>query len=200
MSTSDTSRLLLDRYHAGESKAAAELFDRYASRLRGLVRRRMSAGLQHRVDPEDVVQSALRSFFVRAIPDEYVLQRAGDLWRLLAAITLSKLRRQVEVHTAAKRSVARETRLTDGLDDFASLADREPQPGEELALLEELEQVMQACSPAERHALQMRLAGETFEDIARSMGRSQRTVRRLLQASRNAVEQRLSTAQEPPSP
>ena len=68
-------------------------------------------------------------------------------------------------------------------------------PGEEAALLDELKQVMQASGPAEREALQLRLTGETVESIAQSMGRSQRTVRRLLQASRQELERRFTAAE-----
>ena len=117
-------------------------------------------------------------------------------WRLLAAIALSKLRRQVEVHTAAKRAVAKEQHATGSSDRLAVAADREPLPDEEATLLDELKQIMQASSSAQREALQLRLAGETIESIALSMGRSQRTVRRLLQASRQAFERRLTTAQD----
>ena len=77
------------------------LVEQYQGRVFGLCYRMLG----QRVDAEDVVQSAMLSFFVRASSDAYVLDRAGDLWRLLTTITLNKLRRQVEVHTAAKRAV-----------------------------------------------------------------------------------------------
>jgi RNA polymerase sigma-70 factor (ECF subfamily) len=194
MASDNTSRQLLHRLRNADSRAAGEVLDRYCLRLIALVRRRISPQLGRRVDAEDVVQSALRSFFVRAEDDAYVLQRAGDLWRLLAAITLSKLRRQVEVHTAARRAVSKEQHAGGKMDDVAAFADREPLPGEETALIDELEHVMQSCGPAEREVLQLRLAGETIESIAASMGRSQRTVRRLLQSSREELERRLMTA------
>jgi RNA polymerase sigma factor (sigma-70 family) len=187
----DTSKRLLERVRDGESRAAGEVFDRYVGRLLGLVRRRMSPRLQRRVDPDDVVQSAMRSFFVRAEGEDYVLRRAGDLWRLLAAITLSKLRRQVEVHTAAKRAMAKERDAGANIDGMGAIAGRDLLPGEESALIEEVKQVMKQCSPAEREVLALRLSGETVEDIAKSIGRSQRTVRRLLQACREALERRL---------
>ena len=196
MSSDDSSKMLFDRFRDGDSRAAREVFDRYVSRLLSLVRHRISSKLQQRVDAEDIVQSAMRSFFVRAANDDYVLQRAGDLWRLLAAITLSKLRRQVEVHTAAKRDVSTEASGIDSSDYLLAIANREPQPDEEVALLDELTQVLQAIEPTEREALQLRLAGETIESIALTMGRSQRTVRRLLQTSRQMLEQRLTAPQD----
>ena len=71
-------------------------------------RSQLSEKVARRVDPEDVVQSAYKSFFAGALDDRYVLQRTGDLWHLLAAITLHKLHHQVRRHTAETRSVERE--------------------------------------------------------------------------------------------
>ena len=55
----------MERLRAGDDEAAREVFDRFARRLVGLARRRFDRRLAHRVDPEDVVQSAFKSFFVR---------------------------------------------------------------------------------------------------------------------------------------
>lgn len=99
-----SSRELLLDYQAGVNEAADLIFHRYLERLLALARSRMSTKLHRRLDPDDVVQSAYRSFFVHAKNEEYVLQRAGDLWRLLASITLHKLYKQAERHTAASIS------------------------------------------------------------------------------------------------
>jgi len=74
---------LLRRYREGGESAAAEIFDRYVARLTRLARSRMAARLARRIDPEDVVLSAYRSFFVAARRDRFALRRSGDLWRLL---------------------------------------------------------------------------------------------------------------------
>src|SRR5947209_1095765 len=81
---------LMARWRDGDQQAAGELFRRYADRLRALARTRLSARLARHVDPEDVVQSAYRSFFSGARSDRYALRRSGDLWRLLVSITLHK--------------------------------------------------------------------------------------------------------------
>ena len=99
---------LLKLYQDGQSEAATAIFDRYVARLIALARARIAPKLKKRVDPEDVVQSAYRSFFVHAKNQEYQLIRSGDLWRLLASTTLNKLYGQIEKHTAAKRNIDRE--------------------------------------------------------------------------------------------
>src|SRR6202022_1988105 len=99
---------LVARWRAGDQQAAAELFQRYADRLIALARSRLSARLARTVDPEDVVHSAYRSFFADPRAGRYDLERGGDLWRLLVAITLHKLYHQVDRSKAAKRNVDRE--------------------------------------------------------------------------------------------
>src|SRR5437764_13076621 len=98
---------LMTRWRAGDEGAAATLFHRYAERLLALARGRLSGRLARHVDAEDVLQSAYRSFFSGARDGRFVLHRSGDLWRLLVAITLHKLQRQVERHTTAKRALSR---------------------------------------------------------------------------------------------
>ncbi|MBI3468610.1 MAG: hypothetical protein HY000_36880, partial [Planctomycetes bacterium] len=96
---------LLRRYAHGDERAAEEIFQRYVSRLVRLARSRLSTKLAARLDAEDVVMSAYRSFFVRARRGQFTWERSGDLWRLLVEITLHKLYRQVDRHRAARRSV-----------------------------------------------------------------------------------------------
>src|SRR5262245_40961276 len=95
----------LMRWREGDQGAAGEIFGRYAERLLALARSRLSAKLSRHIDPEDVVQSACRSFFVGARDGRYVLKRSGDLWRLLVAITVHKLQHQLERRSAGKRAL-----------------------------------------------------------------------------------------------
>ena len=190
--TAPTSQDLLARYQNGDPQAAGEMFDRYVARLLALVRVRLSPKLGRRVDAEDVVQSAYRSFFVHAQGGEFVLQRAGDLWRLLAAIALNKLHGQVEWHTAKRRDIKAEEALAASSDfPLAEVADRQPSPLEAAELEEVVQGVMQGLSKAQRAVLQMRLSGHTVEEIADELACSQRTVRRTLQQLRQMFQQRL---------
>jgi RNA polymerase sigma factor (sigma-70 family) len=172
---------LLARYQQGDSKATDELFHRYLNRLTQLARSRLSPRLAQRVDAEDVVLSAYRSFFVGARDGRFSLQRSGDLWRLLVAITLRKLHRQAAHHTAGKRSYRREEPLSVGNsapdpEQFVG----EPSPTEALAVADELEHIMNALDPVKRRVLELRLLDWTLDRIAADIGRSERTVRRLL--------------------
>src|SRR5437762_1253949 len=99
-----TSLILLERFRDGDDRAAEAMFSRYFERLTLLARSRLSPRLARRTDPEDIVLSAYRSFFVGARAGRFALSRGGDLWRLLASITKHKLLRQARHHRADRRS------------------------------------------------------------------------------------------------
>jgi RNA polymerase sigma-70 factor (ECF subfamily) len=175
---------LMARWREGDEQAAEEMFRRYAERLRALARSRLSARVARHVDPDDVVQSAYRSFFASARDGRYALRRSGDLWRLLAAITLHKLRRQVEHHTARKRAAAAEGHFggENGICGLpAEALARDPTPEEAAAAADTVEQVLRGLEPLQRRMVELRLQGCGLDEISADVGRSERTVRRLLE-------------------
>jgi RNA polymerase sigma factor (sigma-70 family) len=178
---------LLERWKAGDQTAAAELFERYAARLVALTRSRLSPQLVQRFDPEDVVQSAYRSFFVAARAGRYDLQHGTDLWQLLVTITLHKLHHQVRHNSAGKRDVERERSLDEQSPSLAPLA-REPSPIEAIALTDQVEQLMRSLQPLERHTLQLRLQGYQLDEIAEQTQRGERTVRRILERIKSILD------------
>jgi RNA polymerase sigma factor (sigma-70 family) len=187
-----TSADLMARWREGDQQAAGEMFRRYAERLVALARRRMSTRLARHLDPEDVVQSAYRSFFSGARAGCYALRRDGDLWRLLAAITLHKLGRQVERHTASKRAVEREQPFGEEnalLDLHGETPARGPTPDEEAALAETLERMLRGLGPLERRMIELRLQGCSLAEIAGDVHRSERTVRRLLERVKEKLKE-----------
>lgn len=189
----DTSELVA-RWRAGDEEGADALFSRYAQRLIALARSRLSPKLARRMDPEDVVQSAYRSFFVGAREGRYFFRRSGDLWRLLVAITLHKLHHQIERHTAGKRTVDREETFGSGsglYNALAATAAPEASPFEALALVDELHEMMARLEPSQRRVLEMRLQGNSVTEIAVETDRSERTVRRVLEKLRHELERRL---------
>jgi RNA polymerase sigma factor (sigma-70 family) len=151
-------------------------------------RARLAPKVARRVDPEDIVMSAYRSFFVRARDGHLSLRRSGDLWRLLVAITLNKIRRQAAHHQAEKRSIRREEDLNLSAND--PLASRPP-PEHAIAMADELEQVMEAVSPDKRRVLELRLLDRSHSEIAAEVGRSERTIRRMLHELQDYLQRRL---------
>ena len=187
---------LLKRWMEGDQEAADEIVDRYLSRLTALARTRLSPKMRRRVDPEDVVQSAYRSFFRNAADDRYVLERSGDLWRLLAAIMMNKLHGQVEFHSAKKRAIGKEESMLAAGGGASSVINpgafaHQPSTTEMLGLTEELERTMTELPAAHRRILELRLQGHSVTEIAEDIERSERTVRRALENIRNMLAQRL---------
>jgi RNA polymerase sigma factor (sigma-70 family) len=177
---------LLAMLRSGNEAAAEAVFERYAQRLIQLARGRLSSRMAARVDAEDVVQSAWRSFFVAAREGRFAIEQGGDLWRLLVEVTLHKLYRQAARHQAQRRSVAREQA---GSDVNRAIAP-EPTPEDAVAAAEELDGVMQQLSERGRAALALRLQGYEHQEIARQLGASERTVRRLLADARRIMAAR----------
>src|SRR5262249_3076106 len=144
---------LLARYHRGHDEAAAEeLFRRYSGRLTALARSRLSQALASRVDAEDVVQSAYRSFFLLARDGEVLLRESGDRWRLRVRITLRKVCRSARRHRADCRSIEREHPPPDGME--AAALSREPTPAEAAALIDELRGVLAPLGPPQRRMVE----------------------------------------------
>ena len=185
---------LLAALSSGDDQAAKIVFDRYVGRLIGLARKRLSARLSQRLDPEDVVQSAFRSFFRKAGKGEFVVDDPGDLWRLLVVITLNKLRRNVEHHTAAKRNMGRESAQSD--DDqgdqgpTANVQGRVDAPDAAIEIHEELVLLMHDFSEEQRRIVELRLQGYQIEEIASDVSKSERTVRRTMERLKQRLTER----------
>src|SRR5262245_43248536 len=108
MSPTDSFARLMDQLRSGEDEAARMVFTRFATRLAGLARRNLDARLAVKVDPEDVVQSAYKSFFIRQRDGELEIGNWDGLWGVLTLITLRKCTDRARHFTAAKRDMGRE--------------------------------------------------------------------------------------------
>jgi RNA polymerase sigma factor (sigma-70 family) len=189
-----TSFVLLERYREGDETAAEELFARYFERLTALARSRLSPRLACRTDPEDIVLSVYRSFFIDARSGRFTLNRGGDLWRLLASITRHKILRQARHHSADRRSVNLELPL-DGVEGGCYLVHgHEPTVEDAVALSDELEWVLTQLDCFGRRVLELRMQGAQLSEIAEDTGRSERSVRRTLSQIRELLAKRLDDA------
>jgi RNA polymerase sigma-70 factor (ECF subfamily) len=157
-----------------------------------MARSQLSAQLARRVDAEDVVQSAYRSFFCGARDGRYRYQRAGDLWQLLVSITLHKLGDQARHHNAAKRRLAAEQGVgnADSLFGMEDVAGREPSPLEAAALVDEVQEIMRRLPPQQQRVLELRLQGHNLYEIAQETHCCQRTVSRILERLKCELGQR----------
>jgi RNA polymerase sigma-70 factor, ECF subfamily len=177
---------LLRRLRGGDQDAATRLYMRYAHRLLALARKNRSAELASRVDAEDIVQSVFRIFFRGAATGHYDVPRGEDLWKVLLVIALNKIRGERVFHRAAKR----DARLTTGggavAGAGASRAD-DPEAFLEVVVAEALGRL----PPQHRGMVELRIQGFEVAEIADRVGRSKRTVERVLQESRKQLRELL---------
>ncbi len=189
-----TDRELLDGLRTGDQVAATTLFHRYAKRLRQLIRAKCSVALARRLDADDIMQSVFYAFFQGASDGCYNVPAGEELWPLLLVIALNKIRTKGAFHRAAKRDV----RLTCGWDDTDALQHAlgqlevdEPIPFMKLVAEEALERMPHH----QREIVELRVAGFEVEEIAQTVGRSKRTVERLLQTCRQELGEMLAEVQ-----
>jgi RNA polymerase sigma-70 factor (ECF subfamily) len=165
-------------------------FERFTRRLIGLARNHLDSRLLHKIDPEDVVQSAYKSFFLRY--GEGALAEGWDgLWGLLTRITLRKCADRVRYHRAERRDMAREAAAPARAEDpeaWCDAASHEPTPEQAAVLAETVEQLLRGLDKDERSILEMSLQGYSTQEISDQLGRAERSVRRLRERVRLQLE------------
>jgi RNA polymerase sigma-70 factor (ECF subfamily) len=190
MSETESFEQLMQSLVAGDHSAAETIVREYTSALVHVARREIGAKLGRRIDAEDVVQSAYRSFFLRMEQGEYDLGSGSELWKLLLTIMLNKVRRQGNFHLAQKRSIAKELSAHERQVDAANRVEsREPPPEAAVMLIDELHSFLQTLVPEDRRVVELRLQGFSTVEIARETERAERTVRRVLEQIRKRLQQ-----------
>jgi len=185
MDNASTNEELLEAWRSGDESAASVLFSRYQSRLLALVRSRLSRRLARRVDPEDIVLSAYRSFFTAARTAAVGPNAEGDLWPLLVTMTLRKLARQARRHGAESRDVDREQQ--NPTEWWQAALSGEPTPEDVALIADEIEQLLADMEPSAREVAVRLLQGDDGGRIAAELGLNERTVRRVLSRIRERI-------------
>jgi RNA polymerase sigma-70 factor (ECF subfamily) len=179
---------LLRRLRSGSSDAATQLYLRYAHRLHALARAKTSADLARQVDSDEIVQSVFGSFFRGAQAGYYDVPAGEELWKLFLVIALNKIRAKGAYHRAAKRDL-RKTSSAETLDD---LRESTTDDADALMVLQlTIDESLDKMPEQHRQILLLRVEGHEIEEIAQSVGRSKRTVERILQEVRASLSDTL---------
>jgi RNA polymerase sigma-70 factor (ECF subfamily) len=175
---------LLRRYRRGTSDAATLLYFRYADHLHALAAAKLSPALAPRVAPEDIVQSVFRTFFRRVALGQYEVPDGEDLWKLFLVIALNKIRSAGTFHRAARRDVRR-------TPSAAAEAVTEGTSGQDETALTVLrfviEEILEHLPPSHRAIIEQRIEGHEVAEIAQAVGRSKRSVERVLRDFREQL-------------
>ena len=178
---------LLAAWRSGRDEAAAaEICRRYATRVTRLASKQIGERLRQRVDEEDIANSVFKSLFRR----NYEIRCSSSLWDLLARITINKVRRQVENHSAKKRDYRKE--VDDGNVSFEALITVPPEESADI-LTVELNDLLDRLlvSDRERRIVRLCLEGFSTSEIGDRIRCSRTTVRRILNRVGHRLEQRL---------
>jgi RNA polymerase sigma-70 factor (ECF subfamily) len=165
----------------GDEQAAHLLYDRYARRVLGLVEARLGDRLRATTEPEDIVQSVLKSFFRGVQSGSYDAPPGETLWNLLAVIAVNKLRGHAAYQSAQRRSVGRSVAI-DAAEGEALLDDSSL---EFLRLC--VQETLGQLRPLDREVVSLRIKQHTVAEISEITGRTRRTVERILHNSRRQL-------------
>jgi RNA polymerase sigma-70 factor (ECF subfamily) len=182
MTSADTFPALMTRLRAGDDDAASQVFSRFASQILDLARQKLHGSMRRKIDPEDVLQSVFRSFFVRHRQGRFDIENWDNLWGILLVMTLRKCHRRMHYHQADRRDLRREVSLgSDSAPEVRwDLVAHGPTPAEAAVLTELVTCLMQALRPDDRGVLSMHLQGYTVAEISERNGCSVRTIHRAL--------------------
>lgn len=164
---------MLLHWKGGEQDAASEFHRRYVEKLLSLIQRNIARRFASRLDADDVAQSVLRTFFGAVADGRQLISPSDDVWKLLQTIALKKIRNQVKLHDAQKRSAGRTVSDPDVLDLLG-----EPTEQEAVDLADLVEHSIRSLDPNIARTMEMLLAGNTVDEIADSLKVSTRSVRR----------------------
>jgi RNA polymerase sigma-70 factor (ECF subfamily) len=184
---------LVTRLRQGDDEAAAQVFELYARRLIDLARSQLSNQLRRKLDPEDVAQSALKSFFLGVHHGKISLSDWDGLWSLLVIITVRKCRKQVVYYRRARRAVAREVpALADDNERrlAAEALARDPSPDEAAQFIETLDEALCGFDAIDRQVLLQALRGDKPAEISETLGITQRRTYRVLERVRTRLARR----------
>jgi RNA polymerase sigma-70 factor (ECF subfamily) len=178
-------KVLLDRFHAGDGAALNELYNRYVNRVLAAVRARLGAELRQKVESWDIVQDAMLASLRNVGDFEYSSEGAFLKW--LGQIVENRIRDQIDRHHAARRDHRREAALENprSASGFTPLEAEERSglatPSQVVMLTEDLALLERALDhlPKETRDLivAVKLEERTYQELADETGKTPDAVR-----------------------
>ena len=182
---------VLAKLRQRDDDAATEVYKRFAQRLIMLAHSHLDRRIRQRVDPEDVVQSVMKSVFLRLSDGQFVLGGWDSMWGLLTRITFHKCCKWVEYYHAQARRVDREVSPPAKSEDSNAawqFLDREPTPPEVACLTETVDRVLKGLDEREQQVVVLSLQGEKVSDVSQQLGCTESKVYRVLRLVRQRLE------------
>ena len=185
---------LIESARLGDQAAVAVLLGRFEPEVRTMVRARLPRALRDQTDSMDIVQDIWASVFTGKPDDAGKFADAGQFRGFLAGVARNKVNQEHRRRTRTKKyNLAREERL------YVRKGEREiprevpaldPTPSEEVQAGDRFGQLIQGRTAEEVEVIELRREGLTFDEIARRLGTSERSVRRVIDAIWERMEAR----------
>jgi RNA polymerase sigma-70 factor (ECF subfamily) len=177
-------------------EAARIIFERFASRLKHLARRRLDSRIRRREDEQDIMQNAFASFIEGLVNGQTAPANRKELWKLLVRITMCKVVNTAKRHTADRRDVRRERverhhdpnegQLSEWVQECA---DRDTvSPHDRVVVVEEIHRLLNSLQDEKlRDILVWKFEGYTNSEISTMIGLTVRSVELKLQLIRGIL-------------
>jgi DNA-directed RNA polymerase specialized sigma24 family protein len=202
MTTPGSVTKCIDNLKAGDQAAAQLIWEKYFRRLVGLAAKKLRVTSRRAADEEDVVQSALKSFFLGVGRGQFPkLTDRNSLWPLLIVITTRKAYDLIQLNNRLKGGggkvrgesvfIAKDGSLSEapGIDNvFGS----ELTPELKAVIAEQTDRLLDSLGDAELSKIALlKMDGFTNEEIAVQLNCSRATVERKLRLIRRIWEKEM---------
>ena len=171
---------------------ASEIFNRYSMRLLQLAKDRLGKDIRSKISPEDVVQSAFKSFFRGMKESPGTSGRADDLWGLLSIITIRKCKKWDAFYRCDKRAVSREIaddEVTNRSVTIKSEPSADPGPDDAMVVTELMDWLFNQFDARQMEMLLYRIEGVSVVEIANLCQSSSRTVARTIATAKQMLSE-----------
>jgi RNA polymerase sigma-70 factor (ECF subfamily) len=171
----DPFEILLEQLCRGDAGAAEQVFRRYESALRQVVRRHLPSRLRAQFDSADVVQSVWAHLLPGFRGAGWRFANAAQLRAFLVTVTRNRLH---DRYRRSRRALEREESLAQASPE--RLPDAQPGPSEWAAADELWDRMLGLCPPEHHDVLRLRRQGLLLREIADRTGLHEGSVRRIL--------------------
>ena len=165
-----------------QQDAAQQFVGRYMDKLLSLVQRKVSGRLGSRFDAEDVVQSVMNSWFDGIRKRRIHPTSGSEIWPLIAAIALNKVRSRIRSALTHKNDVFRNEAAGDLVNTLP-----EPTSEDEVEFADLLEAISRNVDEKSIQVLRLILYGYSVTEISDLIKVSTKTVQRRKQTLRREI-------------
>jgi RNA polymerase sigma factor (sigma-70 family) len=179
---------LMRRIREGSKEAFCEVIDRYGTMLQKSIHNRMSPSMRRAYDSEDFVQSVWASCKHLS---RWCFPTPQALMAYLQRMALNHILDEERRRRPGRHAYTDAQSLTPADSSFGNLEvpSRQPGPITTVAHREMLQKMCEGLDETERCVIDLVQAGFTREEIARQVGKSSRTVGRMVGRARRILSE-----------